>query len=173
MPLLNNPPAARISAAISAIQAAREAHHAPLLRALLADEIALAVLAPGERLPLATLDPCRFRKPLVVLMGGDGAAADGSRDCGPEGWRQSRRLLRWARWTLLHATGGEEKHYERAVEAARRFRRVLLVECGTATLPAWLALRDEVTPGCAGVVLQCRPGDYHPRPRAMAEGVTQ
>jgi hypothetical protein len=57
-----------------------------------------------------------------------------------------------------------------AVEAARRFHRVLLVECGTATLPPWLALKNEVMRTGAGGVIQCRPGDFHPRPRATAEG---
>lgn len=173
MPIfLNCTHPARISAAIAAMEAARQTHPVPLFRALLADEIALAVLAPGERLPLALLDPTRFHKPLVILLGGDGAAPDGSLDIGPDGWRQSRRLLGWSRWTLIHATGGEPWHYQMAVDAARRFRRVLIVECGTDTLPAWLALRAEVSPKGAGMILKCRPGDYHPRPGATAEGVT-
>ncbi|MBB3900104.1 hypothetical protein [Roseococcus suduntuyensis] len=138
----------------------------------MADEIALAVMLPGDRLPLSMLDPTRFLKPLVVLLGGDGITPDGSRDCGPEGWQQSRRLLRWSRWTLLHGTGGEEAHYDWAVEAARSYRRVLIAECGTATLPTWMALRAEVAPYCPGAVLQCDPDDFHPRRPAMAEGVT-
>lgn len=172
MILLNNPPPARVSEAIIGLNAGGYHHAVPLFRALLADEIALAVLAPGEHLHLSILDPRRFHKPLVILLGGDGGA-DGRTNCGPEGWRQSRRLLLWSRWTMIHATGGEEWHYQTAVEAARRFRRVLIAEAGTATLPAWLALRSEVAPHIPGMVVQCRPGGVHPCCTATAEGVAQ
>lgn len=161
---------ARISGAIAAMQAARQAHHVPLLRAVLAGEIALAVLRPGESLPLSLLEPTRFRQPLVVVLAGDDGL-DGQHNCGPEGWRQSRRLLRWARWTILHATGGEAWHYAMAVDAARHLGRVLVAECATATLPAWQALKREVASTGAGTVIQCRPGDFHPRLSTQAEGV--
>jgi len=170
MILLNNPPPALVSEAIAGFHAGGHPHPVPLFRALLANEIALAILPPGARVRLAILDPTRFHKPLVVLLGGDGGA-DGLTDCGPEGWRHSRRLLRWSRWTLIHATGGEVWHYQAAVEAARKFRRVLIAECGTATLPPWLALRAEVAPNTPGMIVETRPGDFHPLWRPTAEGV--
>ncbi len=171
MLLLNNPPAARVTAAISVLRAAGQTLMVPVFQALLADELALGVVAPGQRVPLAILDPSRFHKPLVILLGGDGGY-DGETNCGPEGWRQSRRLLLWSRWTLLHGTGGEAWHYEMAVDAARSFRRVLIAEAGTATLPAWMALRAEVAPNSPGMVLRCRPGDFHPRCPTPTEGAT-
>ena len=172
MILLNNPAPARVSEAIVRFQALGQPHPVPLFRALLADELALALLAPGDRLPLAILDPTHFHKPLVILLGGDGGA-DGMTDCGPEGWRQSRRLLLWSRWTLIHATGGEAWHYQAAVEAVRKFRRVLIAECGTASLRTWLALRAEVAPKTSGMIVKTRPGDFHPLCRNTAEGVAR
>jgi len=163
MPIvLDRPPPARVSAAIARLAAAGHKHPIPLFRALLAEEIALALLDPVDRLPLSFLDPLRFRKPLVIVLGGD-FGADGRADCGPEGWPQSRRLLRWARWAPIHGTGGQVWHYGEAVEAARICHRVLLAECGTATLPAWEAMRAQVAPSLPGVTLRCRPGDFHPR----------
>lgn len=170
MPLLLSPSPARVSEAIAGMRAARVTHAIPLFRALLADEIALAILQPGERLPLSVLDPTRFRKPLVILLGGDGGLGR-PYNCGPEGWPQSRRFLRWARWTILHGTGGEAWHYEMAADAARHLGRALIAECATATLPAWLDLKNEVAPNGSGIVLQCAPGDFHPRAEAPAEGV--
>lgn len=167
MLLLTDPPPARVSEAIRCLNARGFAHAVPLFRAVLAGEIALAALAPGERIPLSALDPTRLRRPLVVLLGGDGGA-DGRTSVGPEAWSQARRLLLWSRWTMIHAAGGEAWHYAHAAESARYVRRVLIAECGSATLPAWLAMRDAVAPSCPGLVVQCRPGDHHPKLPAEA-----
>jgi len=161
--ILDRLPLARLSATILRLSADGHAHPLPLLRALLADEIALAILLPGDRLPLACLDPLRCRKPLVVLLGGDGAGPRGSPDCGPEGWRQSRRLLRWARWTMIHGARAEPWHYQEVADAARKHGRVLLAECGTATLPAWESLRTQVAPRTPCVIVKTEPGDFYPR----------
>jgi len=32
-----------------------------------------------------------------------------------------------------------------------------------AVLPAWEVLRAEVAPSLSGLIVKCRPGDFHPR----------
>jgi hypothetical protein len=82
---------------------------------------------------------------------------------------QARRLLAWSRWTMLHAAGGEAWHYALAAEATLAHRRVVLIECGSASLDAWLALRDAVAPSTPGLVVRCVQGDHHP---GLPRGVT-
>jgi hypothetical protein len=58
----------------------------------------------------------------------------------PIGWPIAERAVTWARSILIHAAAGEIVHYETAILAAEMVHRVLIIECGTATLDAWIEL---------------------------------
>jgi hypothetical protein len=73
--------------------------------------------------------------PMLLVVGAD----DGLND-GPEAWPLAQRMIRWASAIVLHGTGAEIVHYEWAVQGAEVHRRALLIECASATLPAWEAL---------------------------------
>ncbi|MCX7371246.1 MAG: hypothetical protein NTW56_02200 [Alphaproteobacteria bacterium] len=167
MPTFNTSDA--IAAQIVRLEAAGFTHAMPLLRAAAAGALHLVALPPGARVPLRLLDATRQRKALVVLLGGD----HGLIQHGPEAWPQSRRLLAWSRWTLLHGAGGEARHYALAAQATCLFGRALIAECSSHHLPAWRALREEVAPRTPGMIVECRPGDCHPRLGAPAGAVLQ
>lgn len=153
-----------IAAQIARLEAAGFNHASPLLRAAAAGALQLIALPPGGRVPLRLLDPTRQRHPLVVLLGGDHDAAQH----GPDAFPQARRLLAWSRWTMLHGAGGEALHYALAAQGACLFRRALIVETASRFLPAWRGLLAEMAPRCPGLIVECRPGDHHPRLTAPA-----
>ncbi len=92
-------------------------------------------------------------RPTLVLIGDD----DGD-DTGPDGWPMARRLLRWARVVVLHGTGAERWHYETTVNTAELHGQVLMVECSTATLPAWMEATRRWAPNAGVQVLRVPPG---------------
>jgi hypothetical protein len=51
--------------------------HAPPIRAAMADLLSFTVVAPGARLAQRLLDATTDRRPLAVVLGGDGAALAG------------------------------------------------------------------------------------------------
>lgn len=110
-------------------------HLVPLLQAAYRDEVSLAAVPRGKATPLNALD--RARAPAVVLVGDD--VADGH-DPGPVGWPGLPRVLRWARFALINATGGCSVHYCAGVELARLHRKLLFVETGTSRSRDWLAM---------------------------------
>jgi hypothetical protein len=97
-------------------------------------------------------------KPAIVLIGDD----DGM-DRGPAGWRLTARALRWANSVLLHAAAAELDHYEAAILTAEVRRRVLIIECGSATLAAWGDLVRAAPHRPATLVIVPR-GGVHPLP---------
>jgi hypothetical protein len=132
-----------------------------LARALAAGRIAFQPLPPE-------MSASRFKqfarlttdRPTIVVIGDD----DGF-DRGPGGWRLAERAVAWAKTTMLHGAGAELPHYEAAVRAAQLVRRCLIVECSSATLPAWEALVR--TAPHRPVTLVVRPrGGVHPLPMA-------
>lgn len=143
--------------------------HGPLLRAAMVGDLRLCMVPPGSRLPLSVLDMERDRRPLVVVLHGDGL-----QPCGPEGFPQSRRLLRWAGFALLHGAGGLPFHYQIAVEAARETGRVVIAETTGALLPEWVALKVAVAPTTPGLIIAVPPGKpAHPCETAPAGAVVQ
>jgi hypothetical protein len=109
---------------------------AHLMRALASGRIALLPLLPKESSSkFKAWTRLTKHRPAVALIGDD----DGF-DRGPVGWAQARRAVAWARSVMLHGAGAELFHYEAAIMAAELFHRTLIVECGTATLPAWIDL---------------------------------
>lgn len=140
----------------------------PLIRAALEEGLNVAMVQPRGRVPLRFLDPVRHPGPLVVVLGGDGPVA-----AGPDAFPQALRLLRWARAIMVHGAGGDPRHYTLVVQAARVVRRVLVVECTSADMPAWMALRATHAPETATLGIAVRPGDTHPNWTAPAGTVVQ
>lgn len=111
--------------------------------------------AKFKRFALATQ-----HRPSVVLVGDD----DGQ-DRGPKGFPLAQRAVAWSRFILLHSAAAELFHYEIAIRAAARHGRALVVECCSATLPAWehLVRSAPHQPATLTVI----PGDQpHPQPMA-------
>ncbi len=158
----------RSSTAISSIIALQvaggEAFRAPLLRAAADGTLAVATAIGGIPIPARVL---KQRHPTAVLLADDHPGA-----IGPNGWRQARKLARWAPLVVLHATGGQPEHYSMFAEAAVRHGRLLIVEIQSQHLPAWLDLvRLERKPGQV-LCITPRPGEQHPiSPAQAAEAV--
>jgi hypothetical protein len=150
---------AQMAEALHRFEQAGDTWHAPLIRAAMAGTIRFAILAPGARVQLRILSMRHDPRPLVMVVGGDtGGPAT------PDAFPQARRLIRWARFVVLHGAGGEPGHYRSAVEAAQRLQRVLIVETTGAALPTWVALKREVAGETPGLIVMVAPGKpAHPR----------
>ncbi|PZP41678.1 MAG: hypothetical protein DI601_20500 [Azospirillum brasilense] len=157
---------AEISAAIAQLSASPYAFSVPIPRAALAGELSALWLLQGGRIPARFLD--HTRGPTVITIAGD--PASGTPAPAPDAFDQAQRLLGWAAFVLIHATGGMEFQYRMVVDATRQFRRVLLIETATAREDDWLALvREEAKRRCAkgqvlpGLALSARlRGGIHP-----------
>lgn len=107
--------------------------HLPLLRAAADGRIDFAfILEPTAAWPRRIE---RSKRPAIAVIGADMGEDD---DAPPDVWRCLRHARDWCRFLVLHAAGGEHGHYRRAVEAAERYRRVLIVECTPRTARAWM-----------------------------------
>lgn len=150
---------AQMAEALRRFEQAGDTWHSPLIRAAMAGTLRFTILPPGARVPLSILDMQRDPRPLVVVVGGDAGGP-----ATPDAFPQSRRLMRWAAFIMLHGAGGEPQHYAVAVEAASRVRRVLIVETTGAALPAWVALKAELARCTPGLGVMVPPGEpAHPR----------
>lgn len=92
-------------------------------------------------------------RPVLVIIGDDDYASTG-----PVGWPDATKLMRWARFVILHGAGGEPGHYSAAVMAAQVHHRALMIETDTAHLDAWRALVMRIRPNGAGLIVRTRPG---------------
>jgi len=137
-------------------------HTVPLLEAAYRDVISLAFVSRDGPPPLRALT--RAGQPAVVVVGDD--FADGT-DTGPDGWGCAKRLTRWARRAIIHATGGTADDYRGAVLVALQCRRLVLVETGTARVLAWHHLF--ATAGVSTINLVPPNGGAHPVPRAPGD----
>ncbi len=149
---------AELADAINAAVHAGAIGTALLFTALYRQEICHQQILPGGSVGTAK----RFIKavgdrPSVLLVGDD----DGV-DRGPDGFPAANKALDWARWILLHAAGAEREHYHLAIAAAHLHRRVLIIECSTATLPAWQPLVTRARNRVGA------PGDLSPQRRPSA-----
>jgi uncharacterized protein YndB with AHSA1/START domain len=154
---------AEIAEAIVHMQQAGEGYRLPLIRA--AAEGRLAALAASHGAPV----PTRYltiQKPTVISLCDDHPGATG-----PGRWKQVRRLLRWANVTVLHATGGEEHHYELITAMAMMLGRVLVIEMQQQHHAAWKAMVDSYAPRLKGISIVPPAGDCHPRLTAPAGAV--
>lgn len=151
--------------AIRLNEAAGAMGQAHLMRALQQGRIAYFPLLPDS-------SSSRFkafvraisRRPAIALIGDD----DGF-DRGPQGWSLTGRAVAWARRIMIHGAGGEIAHYEAAILAAKVAGRCLVVECSSATLPAWIDLARTAAHSPPTLIIEPRNG-VHPLPvdrRAM------
>ncbi len=161
-------PARIADLAVRAAQAG-DAFHTPLIRAAMTGTVDCVFLAPGSQVPNRFLDPMKQRKPVIIVLGGDGA-----KPCGPEGFPQAAKLMRWCRWAMLHGAGGLPWHAELALQAANLMRRAIIVECTGAFLPDWVKLKEDLAPKTAGLIIAVPKGKpQHPRNTAPAGTVMQ
>lgn len=137
----------------------------PLLREVGAGEIAFTVLSPGQAPPLSKLDATRLPS-IIVLVDDDDVTR-----FGPGGWPHAARVMRWTRATVLHAAGGLAEHYDLAVHMAKASRRLVIVECGTATVDAWTTVAMRSNP--SGRILRIQPLDGSTHPIATPREVLQ
>lgn len=105
-------------------------HLLPLLRAVRAGRLDLVIVERGGNVSFKRLK--QFRRPVLVLVGDDDYASTG-----PTGWLDVVRLVRWARYAMIHATGATQEIYAAAVDGAVVQRRFLLVETDSAHAHAW------------------------------------
>ena len=124
---------ADIGAAIELHEAAGFSFRIPALRAAMVGDITLADIYPGGRIATHLLWP--QRRPVMLVVGDDCEPARG-----PTGFPQTARLIRWAAVTVLYSAGGEARHYAKAVDLARQYGRVLMIETCTARRAAWADL---------------------------------
>jgi hypothetical protein len=130
-----------------------------LLRSLAAGRIAYQSLLPDTSTShFKAFIRATSTKPTVTLIGDDG-----DMPTGPAGWRLAQRAIRWAKTVILHGAGAEIEHYESAVIAAQLMQRVLIIECASAHLDAWIALVRAAPHRPSALVIVPR-GGVHPLP---------
>lgn len=157
----------QMAAAAVRLRQAGADHHAPLFQAAMRGELRFAFILPGGRFPKRLLRGDRL--PLALVLADD---ADVSH--GPSRFPDARRLARWARAVLLHATGGRPEHYEAVVAATLLRGRVLVVETASGEREnEWLALLKSAAPLTPRLHLKPPPGGTHPAFAAPAGTVLQ
>ena len=153
---------AALARAITLSEAAGAIGTAHLLRAVRDGRVHVISLPPGTS--NVTFKACvravPAGRPAIVLLGDDEGL-----NRGPAGWPMAERAVAWARTIIIHAAGAEVAHYEAAVLAAELLERVLFIECGTATAPAWVRLvKPLFDKGLPSLVILPRNGAVHPVP---------
>jgi hypothetical protein len=108
------------------------AHYQIPLRASREGRINLAIASRGGDISIGQLK--RSPRPILVVIGDDDYASTG-----PVGWPIARKLFRWARHVVIHATGADDTSYRLAVEMAVTVRRLVLVETSSDCAGAWAA----------------------------------
>jgi hypothetical protein len=130
-----------------------------LLRALFRDEIAHWQIPPGSsKGQFKRYASAAKHRPAVVVI-----PADDYSERGPAHWPAAEKAVQWAKSIIVHAAGSEPEHYLGAIEAAKITRRVLLIECCSATKDAWLKLVGAAPNKPALLLILPRDG-LHPAP---------
>jgi hypothetical protein len=101
-----------------------------LLRAARRGEINVVQPARDAVVPLRLLK--QTMRPLVAVLGDDDYTSTG-----PTAWPATRRLFRWARGAVIHATGADVPTYRMAISMALAYWRFLLIETDTAHMREW------------------------------------
>lgn len=141
----------------------------PLLEAVRSGAVRLVHVNPGATVPARLL--AEDGAPAVVCLGADGMVA-----CGPDRFPDCARLLAWARFAVLHAAAGEAWHYSLAVDAACRWRRLVLIEAGSSEEGRWVEALDcdarrrraAGVRDLGGVRISALPCAWHPAQRGVA-----
>lgn len=131
-----------------------EGMRTPLFRPVSKGESALAIGSYGARIPGHVL---KSERPTTILLTDDHPDA-----LGVKGWPQVRRLLRWARLAVLHATGGQAEHYAFVASATRTMQRVLVIEMEHRHHAEWLALAEQYVPRLKILNIVPPAGGTHP-----------
>lgn len=147
-----------IPLAIARLQAAGVGHRVPLLQALYHGRIAHLELHRGTSARYFKLWAAALPLPALALLGDD----DHETPDGPDTWPLAPRVLRWARFILIHGGAGRPEHYEHAIELTGTFRRVAIIECSSANIEAWLQAAKRWAAGARGQIMQPPPGCPHP-----------
>jgi hypothetical protein len=145
--------------AIAISEGAGAIGQAHLLRALYTGRIAFLPM-PADTSTTKFKDWTRGTagRPAVALIGDD----DGC-EAGPSAWRTADRAVKWARSVLIHGAAAEIHHYETAIVAAELIHRILIIECGSATLDAWVRMVKTAPHRPTTMVIVARDG-VHPVP---------
>jgi len=157
---------ADLAGAIVMTQQAGAIGQAHLMRALVAGRIAYQSLLPETSVTaFKAFIRATSNKPTVMLIGDDGDLPRG-----PDGWPQARRAIRWAKAVVVHGAGAEIEHYESAVMATQIVGRVLVIECCSVHLPAWVEM-VRTAPHSPSVLVIVPRGGVHPV--AASQGAIQ
>jgi hypothetical protein len=148
---------ADLARAISVLDAAGALGMAHLCRALKEGRIAfLPTLPDTSTTKFKDWVRTTTGRAAIALVGDD----DGM-DRGPAGWPIAQRAVDWSRSILIHAAGAEIAHYETAIIAAALVHRMLIIECGSATVDEWIELVRASKHGPSTLVILPRHG-VHP-----------
>jgi hypothetical protein len=120
-----------VARAIAFCRANDAEHHVVLLEAAAAKRLAYTAL--GSRLARPNLHALnKAAGPALVLLGDD----DGD-TTGPAGWVALPQLTTWARYAVIHGTGGDRPTYQLAISMAQEVGRLLLVETSSDAVEPW------------------------------------
>jgi hypothetical protein len=152
-------------ATVSDFLAAMREHepwHVPIFRALLADEIVVAIPMPGQKLPTARLKA--IGKPAIVML-----CDDGPLFLGPDGWHCAPYAFDWAKAVLINGTGGQPEYYTAAVDMAQKVGRVVVCDCSSQHFDAWFRCARAQGMNKPFLTIQAPPGEVHPIPEMGPE----
>jgi hypothetical protein len=147
-----------IPPAIARLQAAGAWHRVGLLQAVYHGLIDHTELHRGTSARYFKRWAAASCQPALALVGDD----DHETPDGPDTWPLAPRVLRWARFILIHGGAGRPEHYEHAIALTGTFRRVLMVECSSRNIPAWQAAAERWAVGAQGLTMQPPSGFPHP-----------
>jgi hypothetical protein len=132
---------------------------ARLMRAPLRGEASVTFVQRGEKVPALALNLDTRLCPLVIVLAGD---VPGQPNPGPDEFPSVWRAFQWSAAIVFHAAAGTAEHADEVLRAAVVVRKVLVVETGTAALPAWLDARNRYAPARRSLVIKPRDGLPHP-----------
>ncbi len=147
-----------IPAAIARLQAAGAWHRVPLMQAAYHGRIDHTELHRGTSAQYFKRWAAASCHPALALVGDD----DHSPLDGPDTWPLAPRVLRWARFVVVHGGAGRPEHYERVLALTAVYRRVVMIECSSANIEAWQAAAEQWAVGAQGLTMQPPPGCPHP-----------
>ncbi|MGI4941320.1 MAG: hypothetical protein ACRYHQ_12310 [Janthinobacterium lividum] len=147
-----------IPAAIARFQAAGAGHRVPLLQALYHGQIAHLELHRASSARQFKQWAAASRLPALALLGDDDHEPQG----GPDSWPVAARVMRWARFILIHGGAGRPEHYQYAVALAGVHKRVVMVECSSTNIPVWQGAAERWALGARGLTMKPPPGRPHP-----------
>ncbi len=147
-----------IPSAIAKMQVAGAGHRVPLLQALYRGQIAHLEMHRHSSARLFKQWAAMSRLPALALLGDD----DHSLLDGPDTWPLAPRILRWARFIVVHSGAGRPEHYEHVLALTAVYRRVVMIECSSGNIAAWQAAAERWAVGAQGLTMQPPPGCPHP-----------